>query len=212
MIVISFSGVGPKTPPLDISGILTTTPITILASPKPLLAGANRNAAAAKAVALGANILSFFDADDLMHPRRLELIEKAFTEHPEITGFIHHFIVGPKLDRAVYEGQREIPWEPITMDFLRNPYTIGQYNKLNLIKFQRCYAKSSRRGYGMGANGHLTVRAPFWEQNPYLETVGKGEDNHFSAGILAKKEFLAYTGDTLSCYMRADFKQFQTGL
>lgn len=195
---------------MDTSGV--NIPIEYVYSPKTLFAGANRNLAATRATELGATLLSFFDADDIMHPQRLECIEGHFEQHPDMTGLVHHFIVGPKSDMAIYKGERPIPWEPILGDFLKNPYTVNQYNRLNLIKFQTCFAKKIRRGYGMAANGHITVLASFWRENPYLETIGKGEDNHFSASIISSKQSLAYTCDTLSCYMRADFRHFQVGL
>ena len=90
-------------------------------------------------------------------------------------------------------------------------YEPGDYNGCGIIKFQYCY-KRARRGYGMGANGHLTVLADFWEANPYLETIGMGEDNHFSCSIIKQKKMLGYTGDTLSVYMRNDIKGFMIGL
>jgi hypothetical protein len=188
-----------------------TFPIEIIYNEKKLFAGGNRNRAAEKALEFGATILSFFDADDIMHPRRLELVEKAFLAHPEITGFLHCFTVGPKSDLTIYRGEKEIPWEPITEDYMPAVFECGQYNGYNIIKFHRCY-KKNRRGWGMAQNGHITVKAEFWKENPYSETLKNGQDNHFSASILLSKKLLAYTGDTLSLYMHGNFKDFQTGL
>jgi len=190
--------------------ISTNIPTTILYTDKQLYPGANRNRAAAEAVKQGATHLSFIDADDIMHPRRLECIVKAFREHPEITGFLHCFVVGPKHNNDVYKGLIEIPWEPITFDYMPSAFEPGEYG-FDIIKFQYCYSKP-RRGYGMAQNGHISVLADFWQENPYLETIGMGEDNHFSCSILKKNKVLAYTGDTLSLYMRGDFAKFQTGL
>ena len=210
LIVISVSGriPDPKNE-IDVSGL--TVPIKILYTPKRLHAGANRNIAAAEAVKEGATHLSFFDADDIMHPQRLECIEYAFTNNPELVGFLHCFLAAQKKDMTIYKGEREIPWEPISNDFMPNIYQPGDYNGFNIIKFQYCY-KRARRGYGMGANGHITVLADFWEANPYLETIGMGEDSHFSCSIIKQKKMLGYTGDTLSVYMRNDIKDFIIGL
>jgi hypothetical protein len=193
---------------IDISSY--TFPIEILYAKIKLLPGANRNRAAEKALEFGATHLSFFDADDIMHPRRLELIESAFLKHPETTGLIHCFKAGPKSDLTVYRGEKEIPWEPITEDYAINIYEPGSYSGFNIIKFQYCF-KRPRRGWGMGANGHISVKAEFWKENPYREDAHNGEDSHFSCSVLTKG-LLAYTGDTLSLYMRGDFKHFQTGL
>ena len=195
---------------LDLSGI--TMPVHFLYHKEDLFAGANRNRAAVQAVELGADILSFFDADDIMHPRRLECIEYHFKTQPQMTGLLHHFLVGPKLDMQVYKGEKEIPWEPIINHFLERGYEINQYRGLDIIKFQRCFIKNIRRGYGMAANGHISVKASHWINNPYRNDVKMGEDNHFSASILRAKEILGYTCDTLSLYMRADFKHIQVGI
>ena len=208
LIVVSISKYMPD-PNRDISGL--TIPITILTTTKNLFAGANRNLAAAEAVKQGATHLSFFDADDIMHPRRLECIEHAFTHQPELTGFLHCFLTGYRHNMAIYKNEIEIPWEPISHDFIPKIYEPGDYNGFNIIKFQYCF-KRPRRGYGMGANGHITVVAEFWEANPYLETIRMGEDNHFSCSIIKQGKMLGYTGDTLSVYMRRDIKNFQIGL
>lgn len=210
LIVISISNYLPN-PALDIDISGSVIPITVITTPKKLFAGANRNIAAAEAVKNGATHLSFFDADDIMHPQRLECIEHAFTKNPDLVGFLHCFLAAQKKDMAIYMGETELPWEPITYDFAPNIFQPGEYNKLNIVKFQYCY-KRSRRGYGIGANGHLTVLASFWEANPYLETIGMGEDNHFSCSILKQKKMLGYTADTLSVYMRNDIEKNQIGL
>ena len=117
---------------LDISG--SAIPTTVITTPKKLFAGANRNIAAAEAVKQGATHLSFFDADDLMHPQRLECIEHAFNTTPDLTGLIHSYLVAQKKDMAIYKGEKEIPWEPILKDFAPNVFQAGQYNKINIIK------------------------------------------------------------------------------
>ena len=187
-----------------------SVPTTIKHTNKRLYAGANRNIAAAEAVKQGATHISFFDADDIMHPQRLECIERAFTEHPELVGFLHCFLCGSTKNMAIYRGEIEFPWEPISNDFMPKIFEPGEYYH-DIIKFQYCFARP-RRGYGMAANGHISVLADFWQENPYLETAVTGEDNHFSCSILRKKKMLGYTGDTLSVYMRNDVANFQIAL
>lgn len=211
LVVVALSVVAePQKHALDLSNV--TIPVEFVYSPKTLLAGANRNLAAARATELGADTLSFFDADDIMHPQRIERIEAIFTEQPELTGLLHHFIVGPKADITVYKCERPIPWEPVVNDYLAKPYLQGTQGKFNIIKFQHCLKRPFRRGYGMGACGHATVRADFWAKHPYSDHIIRCEDNHFIAEVLIQGKQLGYTGDTLSCYMRADFKHFQVGL
>lgn len=211
-VVVALSTIAnPNNLLLDLSGI--DLKVEFVYTSNTLFAGGNRNLAAARAVELGATLLSFFDADDLMHPQRIERIEATFTAHPNMTGLVHHFVVGPKSRIDVYRGESPIPWEPIVEDCLPDKaYVRGTYGKIDIIKFQQCFKRPFRRGYGMGACGHISVLADFWNEFPYVDTIGKGEDNHFAASLLIHEKQLGYTGDTLSCYMRADFKHFQTGL
>lgn len=51
-------------------------PLQILVTPEKRSAAQNRNAAASQ---LQTDILSFIDADDVMHPRRIEIVEQCFT-------------------------------------------------------------------------------------------------------------------------------------
>jgi hypothetical protein len=209
LVVISLSLIqDPSKLVLDLSGI--TLPLEFVYSPKRLLPGGNRNLAAERAVALGAELLCFFDADDIMYSRRLEIIGQIFSKNPEVTGLVHHFIVGPKSDMAVYKGEKPIPWEPILDDLQLGKFAVGRYGAFNIIKYNG--PKKSRRGYGMTAPGHISVLATFWKETPYNETFSLGEDNHFAAAIVNSKKILAYSGDTLSLYMRSDFKHFQIGL
>ena len=210
LIVVSVSGRIPDPiNELDISGI--SVPIKIICTPKRLFAGANRNIAAAEAVKEGATHLSFFDADDIMHPRRLECIEHAYSKNPELVGLIHCFLAGHKENMEIYKGNIEIPWEPITNDFMQHVYEPGNYSGHDIIKLQHNF-KRLQPGYGMGQNGHLTVLAEFWAANPYSETLARGQDSHFSCSILKQKKMLGYTGDILSVYMRNDTKNFKIGL
>lgn len=212
-VAVSLSNiVDPQKLTLDLSGI--TMPVTFVYSPKTLLAGANRNLAAAAAVApdVSCNLLSFFDADDLMHPRRLELLEKYFTDHPETGGILHHFMVGDKRKMGVYTGEIPVPWPDIVdNDFQKNPFCLGERDNLYHVKFVGA-ARKGIRGYGQGANGHLTMRADLWATYKYIETTGRGEDGHMTGTILKHKWPVGYTGNALSLYQRGDRAGFTLGL
>jgi glycosyltransferase involved in cell wall biosynthesis len=64
-------------------------PLTILTHSEYKNASQNRNCAAA---ALTTDIVSFFDADDTMHPQRLQFIDECFTNH-DIKIFLHNGFV-----------------------------------------------------------------------------------------------------------------------
>jgi hypothetical protein len=44
---------------------------------------------------------------------------------------------------AIYKGEVEIPWEPISDDFMPNVFEPGEYGH-DIIKFQYCFAKKRR--------------------------------------------------------------------
>ena len=65
--------------------------LTILATEKAQTSGTNRNLAADAATSLSPplDILSFFDADDEMHPRRCEAIVRAFERDSTFAALLH---------------------------------------------------------------------------------------------------------------------------
>lgn len=62
----------------------------IYTHPNKKVVAENRNFAASQ---LNTDIISFIDADDIMHPQRIEIIERAFIEH-NIVLFLHNYIIG----------------------------------------------------------------------------------------------------------------------
>ena len=207
-VIISFSEVSAKLQPVvDTSGF--AFPIECLHESKQLYAGANRNRASERATALGADLLSFFDADDIMHPRRLERLEAHFQADPTLVGLVHHFLMGPNAEIDKYAGTVDLPWEPIWNDYVPNAFVSGVYKDFNMLKY--CRVKKQRRGYGFCAPGHGTVLASFWKENPYVETLRIGEDGHFFAAILKQRKNLGYCGDTLSLYFHVKYKGIQVG-
>lgn len=84
MVVVSCSGVD-----YDIH-YEHSYPLQIITTPYKQNSSQNRNIAASK---LETDIITFIDADDLMHFQRLAIIEKAFVEN-NIVILLHNFIVG----------------------------------------------------------------------------------------------------------------------
>lgn len=90
-----------------------TIQLRILHHPNSLRAGPNRNEAAR--VARG-DILTFFDADDEMHPQRLEAIVHVFTRFPDTKLFLHNFFCG-RVNRGFQS------FNVATMACIRSPRT-----------------------------------------------------------------------------------------
>ena len=82
--------------------------LRILQTPEFAYASRNRNIAADEAIRLGATILSFFDGDDIPHPRRLEAIQAAF----DSTGgdvVIHSFFQGEWCQEPLWPDHPPFP-------------------------------------------------------------------------------------------------------
>ena len=186
-----------------------SVPIEFITSPETIHPGGNRNRAAAVAEKRGADILSFFDSDDIMHPERIERVEKLFESHPDFTAVLHNYMVGQKGNMGIYEGTVPIPWRPLTGEYIRDPYT-SHFSAGHLWPHFQDHLKSSKRPEGNGGTqfGHITVRSSYWLTNPYFEGVGPygySEDSHFAAGIVQKHYPIGYIPDILCLYQRVEF-------
>lgn len=67
-------------------------PVQVWYSSDKLNASQNRNRAASL---LKTNLISFLDADDLMHPRRIEFLLHAFETRPDISAVFHDYAYQP---------------------------------------------------------------------------------------------------------------------
>jgi glycosyltransferase involved in cell wall biosynthesis len=174
-----------------------------------LLAGANRNRAAKAAVESGATILSFFDVDDIMHPRRIEICEQHFLNNTTLTGILNRYMFGPK--EAIHIDLNTIQWMALTNAIYENAFNAYDLsgNTFNPIYLKQKYILfNSLKGVDYIAHGSPTVLASFWEKYPYSETIRIGEDQHFTNMIVRINNNLAYVPDTLSVYTTSDRTEF----
>lgn len=218
LVVISFSRSGPPvqevlTEVLDrLPPILAST--SIVFAEEKQLAGHNRNIAAAIAQKYGADLLSFFDADDIAHPRRLELIEEAFQRRPHLMAVLHGYRT---MLKTPVNDIRSLEWPTLKGGLYTNCF---QVMKTESGRPVRLTTKESITDLDPAAadvqNGHITVRAGAWEQSPYNETLPIGEDSQFNA-ILCERYGPAAIGllpDSLSYYLNgtSDVKGRATSL
>ena len=162
-------------------------PIKVLMTHEKVLAGGNRNRAAAEAVKHGATILHFFDADDIMHPEYVEIVENAFRRHP-ITGFLHAGIYVYK--RSAYRMHKK--WRLPHARIFMNPFRSKTF-------------ASGRKNYGFtngfqALHGHLSILSRYWKDNKYDETLRLNEDKKYNWGILESGENIGYTPSPISYY------------
>jgi glycosyltransferase involved in cell wall biosynthesis len=200
MIVVSISECNDT---LDIS---SNIPIHFLVSKSHQYAGKNRNLAAKKAVDLGAEILSFFDADDIMHPKRLESIKTIFLLDPNSAIVLHSNMVGPKSDLGVYKGTTPIPWKPLSLSVMKDIFEIERFRRFSKLKFKVGITFPSEFQI---TNGHTSVLSMIWKENPFNEIFHVAEDCLFNAELFIKGHQVVYTPDCLSLYQRGECKGFQ---
>ena len=152
--------------------------------------GKNRNIAASL---ITSDIITFFDADDIMHPQRLEIIYKAFNEQ-NIDGFIH----ANKLCASSQYRTRsinKIPWEQTSSKTYTECFSTS--------KDHICGRVASAHG-GM-TNGHFTLKRSILEAHPYPVNYGLGVDSDYVYKFHHGGYKLGYCPDKLSYYVRDDF-------
>jgi cellulose synthase/poly-beta-1,6-N-acetylglucosamine synthase-like glycosyltransferase len=175
---------------------------------QPRLAGANRNCAAAAAVKAGATLLFFFDADDMMHPQRIDIIARHFEENKHITGILNRFIFGPKDKLHIDYGT--IPWRPFTNTLHEHAFDFLKSSKLFKAHYLKpeIYRDATSSGMNFVACAAVTVRAEFWQKWPYDEEMRIGEDQNFNSRIIMEGLNLCYIPDDLSVYVTRGRTEF----
>jgi hypothetical protein len=176
---------------LDIAAKYNLTPTVVFTNQR-ILAGGNRNRAAEEAVKDGATLLHFFDADDIMHPKYIEIVEKYFKKYP-ITGLLHACI---RAKKHIQKNIQSLHWNPIPESIYTQYYTTTK-GRLHSNKATLKQGESNSL-----AAGHLSVLASFWKTTKYNEDINNGENQNFNSKIITSKQLLGYTPNELSYYMR----------
>jgi len=151
--------------------------------------GKNRNVAAS---VIDTEIITFFDADDIMHPRRLEIIAEHFTH--DIDGYIHDNKLCASSQYRTRDHNR-IPWEPTSGKLYTECFSTS--------KDYICGRVTS--DYGGSTNGHFSCKRSVWESNPYPINYGLGVDSEYIYKLHHGGYKMGYNPDKLSYYVRDDF-------
>jgi len=146
-------------------------------------AAQNRNRAAAE---LTTDVVSFFDADDTMHPQRIDFIYRCFTEH-DVVLMLHNIEIEPDTGFMEYG-------HPV---FLLNSLSRCPWGStiVTLPLYQSHIA-----------NGHVSVLRTILREFQYQESVAMQgrEDTVFSTDIIvAYPTRTAYCNYKLSKYYRS---------
>ena len=178
---------------LSISGTMTppdlpsySFPIKLSHTSTKQCAGKNRNIAASLSYSM--DILSFFDADDIMHPRRLETIEQHLQQ---VDAILHsHRQCSPKY-RSI--KLTDIPWEEISSVLRTDGFTST-----------RDICGRVQSIYGPVTSGHFSCKRGVYNAMQYPEGYGLGEDAEYVYRVHQKYR-IGYSPDILSYYIRNDF-------
>ncbi len=174
-VVVSCSSTSPEDIPYDMGSYSFSLQIVTCREKKN--AAQNRNTAASY---LQTDIVTFFDADDLMHPQRIAAIHHGFSTY------------------GAYFMVHSFQKSPVFVMYDEYSYHVNQ--------LEVCpYGSVCVKGHGMPiANGHCSVMQWILREFAYPESVedqGR-EDTVFSAQIIRKyPDHTLYGSDVLSCYL-----------
>lgn len=156
--------------------------ITIIYSKRRIVQAENRNISASM---LGTDILSFIDADDLMHPRRIEFILKAFSTS-DCESIVHNYQYVPHGTSIPYEDETELKLSEDV--FVKNPNQPG------------CITYPVEKPFH---HAHLAVSKDVFArfQYPIQEQYYRIEDSVYLATLLANGVRIRYLENKLSQYM-----------
>jgi len=142
-----------------------TFPFTIMTCEEPKNAAQNRNRAAAACVDT-VDVISFFDADDTMHPQRIDIIYQCFTRHAVVI-LLHSIEIDPNASFIEYghpafllNSLARCPWGSTVI-------TVPMYQSHI-------------------ANGHASIRSEVFPRISYRESADMQgrEDTLFSTDVI----------------------------
>ena len=155
-------------------------------------ASKNRNVAA-DAIYSQVDILSFFDADDVMHPRRLELLENHFIES-KLDSCVHNTIQGTRVQADSLET---ILWPSISNIVHLSNFKIGRDSVCG-----RVWWVGNPPNNELGTSGHCSVKSSIWNTVKYKEAYGMGEDSEYVWQVVTSGAKHGFLPDVLSFYVK----------
>jgi len=167
----------------------TSAPVHVTSKKERALAGENRNRCAR---ASSSRVISFFDADDAMHPRRLELLSTLFKARAPIA-VVHGWM----------SGQHDMKGS------LGSSFTV--YNGVDIFEPQtkltegeQMHMTNAAKHHYTLSKGWITVQADVFAHVQQNETALPGEDHQFIRDILRfygpEWDTLMYIAEPLGWY------------
>ena len=180
---------------------------TIVSTPDKVLPGENRNRAGLAAVKRGATVISFFDFDDIMHPRRIEIVAASFAKYPAMTGLTNGFKEEKKMAHKNLESIDSLHWPAIKGKVYFNTL----FSKKEAMKemdgkpYYHTYVKpefmEKHPASAFLHRGHISIRASYILDNRYRKNLYIAEDADFLGRMLMQKKVVGYIPEPLSLYL-----------
>lgn len=159
-------------------------PVQIWYSSQRLNQAANRNRAARL---LTTRLISFIDADDVMHPRRIEFLLAMFEQRPDISVIFHDY-------QTDHVSTRMEPfWEEVEPRPLPNPI-VKDPERIGIMLVPNEYPIH---------HAHLTVRKPVFNLFKFDEdwSVYRTEDSVYAATLILHNVPALYLNNKLTRYI-----------
>lgn len=158
-------------------------PVSVQYSTKRLNQAANRNIAAG---ILRTQLISFIDADDLMHPSRLEYIMRAFQEGPYHA--IYHSYSHEPISAYTTPFEPAEPYTLVSEPIILNPNTIG--------------ILVGKTGHPIH-HAHVTVRRDVFNRFKFDERwdVYRMEDSLYGKTLVERGVSIGYLANKLTRYI-----------
>lgn len=176
-VVVSCSSTSPEEVPYNMGSYSFS--LQIVTCQEKRNAAQNRNIAASY---LTTDIVTFFDADDIMHPQRIDAIWRGFVTY-DAYFMVHSFQFN----------------DPVFVPYSSHSYVVN--------RLERCpYGSTIVAGHGHDmpiANGHCSVMRWILREITYPEEkIDQGrEDTVFSTRVIQRyPQHTLYCSDALSCY------------
>jgi hypothetical protein len=177
-----------------------TFPLTIYTTEKHKNTAQNKNFGSKL---INTDIISYFDADDIMHPQRIEIIYNAFTLNPHIKLFLHSLRINPiDFNYPVYE--------PNNINYQMDPCYVDYWGRVMLKR--HIETNKPIDAEDVIHNGHLSIKKELFNEQQYIETseaLGR-EDTLYNTMIINKfpNSYIGYCSCELSWYFPSNTRGY----
>jgi hypothetical protein len=201
-VVISVSSVSPE----DIHPFQAQDyPFDIrwLTTPKIQMCAANKNCAARAAMEAGTDFLSFFDSDDVMHPRRMEYIRRAADAGAALV--IHSFFNWNPLETPVWD---ETPYSTLHGGEVIKKELLLMTGSTTPIEFFRPFFFDEDGEERRLQTGQLSIHVKHFPPEGFPEDSYVGcEDTYFTSVKIREGVPITYLPMELTAYRDVPLKE-----